>query len=221
MTDPAPTDALPVLYSFRRCPYAIRARMALAASGTVVVLREVRLRDKPAAMLALLPKGTVPVLQRPDGGVLDESLAIMRWALHRNDPQQWLGGDAQASEVLIQDNDERFKPLLDRYKYSVRYPEQSQQDHRMQAETVLRQWEGQLTRFTGGLTCAQPRLADVALFPFVRQFAGVEPAWWDSAPYPQLQAWLGRWARSSVFERVMLNVAPWHAAAAPVTIDWQ
>jgi len=109
--------SLPVLYSFRRCPYAIRARLALAQAGLPVELREVALRRKPAEMLALSPKGTVPVLQLPDGQVLDESLDIMRWALQQADPQGWLDAGPQAlAAELIALNDGPFKALLDRYK---------------------------------------------------------------------------------------------------------
>ena len=116
---------LPVLYSFRRCPYAIRARMALAVAGMAVELREVLLRDKPEAMLEVSAKGTVPVLQLPDGWVIDESLEVMDWALTQNDPEDWADTCAD-TEALIAYCDGPFKGWLDKYKYADRHPEQSQ-----------------------------------------------------------------------------------------------
>lgn len=211
----------PVLYSFRRCPYAIRARLALAVSGTAVELREVLLRDKPSAMLEASAKGTVPLLVLPDGRVLDESQAIMLWALQHRDPGAWLGGDHADSAGLIGHNDSVFKSQLDRYKYFVRYPDQSQADHRAQAECTLRDWEQRLARNGGGLTDAKPRLADAALFPFVRQFAGVEPLWWASAPYPALRLWLQTWIASDLFSAAMVQVPRWLPSASPVVVNWR
>ncbi|TJY58412.1 glutathione S-transferase [Sinimarinibacterium sp. CAU 1509] len=212
---------LPVLYSFRRCPYALRARMALAASQTPVELREVLLRDKPAEMLAVSPKGTVPVLQLTDGRVLDESLAIMLWALQRIDPDAWLGGDQAEGAALIQHNDTVFKTQLDRYKYFVRFPAQSQAHYRAQAEDTLRDWEQRIVRTGGGLVDTQLRLADAAVFPFVRQFAGVEPQWWVSAPYPALRQWLNQWTDSTRYLAAMLRVAGWQPGAGSVVVDWR
>ncbi len=212
---------LPVLYSFRRCPYALRARMALAASQTPVALREVLLRDKPAEMLAISPKGTVPVLQLTDGRVLDESLAIMRWALRRNDPDAWLGGDQTECAALIQHNDAVFKTQLDHYKYFVRFPAHSQAHYRAQAEDTLRDWEQRVVRTGGGLVEPQLRLADAAMFPFVRQFAGVEPQWWASAPYPALRQWLNRWTASTRYLAAMLRVPRWQPGVDAVVVDWR
>jgi glutathione S-transferase len=209
------TETPPLLYSFRRCPYAIRARVALAASGTAVELREVLLRDKPAAMLQASPKGSVPVLVLADGAVLDQSLAIMQWALQRHDPGDWLGGDQAANAELIGHNDTVFKSQLDRYKYFVRHPERSQAEHRAQAEATLRDWERRLVSNGGGLSQAKLRLGDAALFPFVRQFAAVEPAWWMSAPYPGLRLWLQRWIESEWFSAAMVQVARWVPEVAP------
>lgn len=219
MTERPVSLARPVLYSFRRCPYAIRARLALVVADIALELREVRLRDKPAELLAISPKATVPVLQLPDGNVLDESLGIMCWALRQGDPQAWLGGDSQAAMALIDDNDRRFKPRLDRYKYHVRFPEKTQAQHRAEAETLLQDWEQRLLDSGFGLTGPRMQLADAALFPFVRQFAGVEPDWWASAPYPALRQWLACWQASDLFLRAMRNHPVWQAGAVPVLID--
>jgi UPF0176 protein len=202
--------SLPVLYSFRRCPYAIRARLALWQAGIAVELREVALRDKPAQMLAISPKGTVPVLQLPDGQVIDESLEIMRWALTQHDPEGWLrvgGADEQAA--LIRRNDVDFKPLLDGYKYVERYPERVQAGWRDAA--VAAHLAGLETQLAGAhyLFGATPSLADAALFPFVRQFAGVDAAWFEQAPLPSLRAWLRRWCETALFTSVMSRQSAW------------
>ena len=162
---------LPVLYSFRRCPYAIRARMALLYSSINVELREVLLRDKPPSMLAASAKGTVPVLLLPDGRVLDQSRDIMLWALDSSDPQQWYN-EALAEPInrLIDHNDNQFKTHLDHYKYWDRYPAESQQFYRSQAEEFLMELESLLSS-RDYLLADRITLADIALFPFIRQFA--------------------------------------------------
>jgi len=205
---------LPVLYSFRRCPYAIRARMALVVAGVSVQLREVLLRDKPLAMLETSAKGTVPVLVLPDGQVIDESLDVMSWALAQRDPEHWLQGEG-ADDPLIQACELNFKPWLDRYKYADRYPEQSRGHYRNQAEVFLSDLEGRLSR-GGFLVGNQVTLVDVALFPFVRQFAGVDPAWWQGAPYPNLRRWLEHWLASEAFTAVMLKSPPWRPESPSV-----
>jgi glutathione S-transferase len=197
----------PILYSYRRCPYAMRARMALHYSGIEVDIREIALREKPAAMLAASPKGTVPVLVLPDGTVIDESLDIMRWALARRDPHAWLK-DAARSEILIADNDGSFKQALDRYKYAERFPEYPQQTYRAQGERFLSQLETQLQQHAH-LLGAEPRLADIAIFPFVRQFAAVDPMWWEASPYPALRSWLAHWVESALFDSIMQKRPVW------------
>lgn len=196
----------PILYSFRRCPYAIRARLALAVSGTAVEHREVKLRDKPAEMLAASPKGTVPVLVLPDGRVIDESIDIMRWALARNDPEDWLAGD---DVELIATNDGAFKHHLDRYKYPERYAADGA-DHRAAGRAILEGLEARLTEraYLGGERFG---LADAALLPFVRQFAAVDRAWFAAQDLPQVQAWLGAFVASALFETVMAVREPWRA----------
>ena len=202
---------LPLLYSFRRCPYAMRARMALLQAGVVFDVQEVVLRDKPAALLALSPKGTVPVLHLPDGTVVDESWQIMGWAFAQHDPQRWWVR-AQAPErlALLAAHDGAFKHHLDRYKYPERYRAEpgppdtaaTRDHHRAQAAALLQRLEVHLqaAAFLGGDT---PCATDVAVFPFVRQFAAVEPAWFDQQPWPALQAWRAHWQASALWAACM------------------
>jgi glutathione S-transferase len=193
------------LYSFRRCPYAMRARMALRYSGVAVDIIEVSLKAKPAEMLALSPKGTVPVLS-VDGQVIDESLAIMRWALVQNDPQDWLLKEDPAGQALIaaliEENDQAFKVHLNRYKYAERYPEQPMAVYRAEGEVFLRKLD-ELLDGRDYLLAGHPTLADVALMPFIRQFAHVDREWFAQTPYVRLQAWLQRFLESALFTGVM------------------
>ncbi|WP_277761821.1 glutathione S-transferase [Pseudomonas sp. A34-9] len=189
------------LYSFRRCPYAMRARMALRYSGVPVDIVEVSLKAKPAQMLAISPKGTVPVLDA-GGRVIDESLEIMRWALAQNDPDDWLlAGDSRIAE-LIEANDQEFKVHLNRYKYAERYPEQSMEVYRAEGALFLQRLEELLTDRDYLLT-DHPSLADIALLPFVRQFAHVDREWFAQTPYSRLQAWLQRFLESDLFTSIM------------------
>ena len=198
---------LPVLYSFRRCPYAIRARMAVAAAGIEVTIREVLLKDKPAELITASAKATVPVLVLPDGNVIDESLEVMGWALTQRGPLGWLTGEGLSSD-WIQTCDDEFKYWLDRYKYADRHPEHAAEHYRREAEVFLRKIEDRLTGFSwlGG---EAPSVTDVALFPFVRQFAGVEPAWWQGAPYPGTRIWLAQWLEGALFSAVMTKYPRW------------
>lgn len=204
--------ALPILYSFRRCPYAMRARMALRAAGIAVELREVKLAAKPQELIASSPKATVPVLVLADGTVVDESLAIMRWALAQSDPEDWLAGDDPA---LIAVNDGVFKHHLDRAKYPGRYDEDGVTDHRAEGVALLAPLETRLARAT--FLCGPTRsLTDIALFPFIRQFAAIDPAWFAAQPLPHLQDWLERHAASPIFAAIMPKFAPWRAGDAPI-----
>ncbi len=206
---------LPLLYSYRRCPYAMRARLAMLQANRRFQTFEIVMRDKPAALLALSPKGTVPVLHLPDGGVLEESLDIMRWALESPDPEGWWSR-AQTDDnlALLRTSDGDFKRLLDRYKYPDRYPDdgQSRETIRSQAvATLLTPLETRLQaqRYLGGAT---PCATDLAIFPFVRQFAAVQPDWFAAQPMPALQAWLAGWLSSRLFE-VCMTKQPVQAAA--------
>ncbi len=187
----------------------MRARMAVMQSGTVCELREVVLRDKPPSMIELSPKGTVPVLQLQDGTVVDESLDVMRWALAANDPDGWLeaAGDLEA---LLSRLDGEFKDSLDHYKYHVRFPEHPQSYYREQGEKFLAELETRLAAHDGkGLSALRTTFADIAVFPFVRQFAFVDKAWFDDTPYPLLQGWFNRHIEGELFLSVMKKYAAW------------
>lgn len=212
---------LPILYSFRRCPYAMRARLALAVSGQVCELREVVLREKPQALLEASPKATVPVLQLASGEVLEHSLDIMLWALRQHDPECWLtpeNSSLQAMQALIAANDGPFKQALDRYKYPHRFmaeqPEpgdavtQFAEQHRDSAAQWLMTLQNQLASHDwlfGNTAC----LADMALLPFVRQFAHTDAAWFAAQPWPALAGWLARWESGALLAQVMAKYPAW------------
>ena len=203
----------PVLYSFRRCPYAMRARLALVVSGTQCELREVSLSNKPSEMLSASPKGTVPAMRLPDGTVLEESLDIMRWALSLRDPEGWLDRD---DPVLIESCDGPFKRDLDRYKY----PERLDCDpaaHRQSAVAFLLQIDDRLA-CSGELGGPTRGLADAAVMPFVRQFAAVDRQWFDAQPFTHLQRWLARHLVSDLFTAIMVRVTPWSPGDAPLYV---
>jgi glutathione S-transferase len=197
--------ALPILYSFRRCPYAMRARMALAASAVQVELREVVLRDKPPEMLEASPKGTVPVLVLPDGRVLEQSLDIMRWALAQSDSLGWLTHDDQN---LVLATDGPFKIALDHYKYPHRYGLTDGTVHRDAALAHLGDLNDRLATapYLGG---ARPAFTDIALFPFVRQFAATDAEWFAALPLPALQKWLTALVGSDLFIQIMARYPAW------------
>lgn len=195
---------LPILYSFRRCPYAMRARMALLVSGVPFEHREILLRDKPAEMLAASPKGTVPVLVLSDGRVIDESLDIMQWALQQNDPEQWLDG---ADYALIAANDGPFKAALDRYKYPNRF-DVDPLEHREAAFVHLSQLDARLAA-SPYLHGEKAGLTDFALFPFVRQFAATDQAWFDAIALVQLRDWLNQMLAKPIFVDAMVRHPLW------------
>ena len=208
----------PVFYSFRRCPYAMRARLALAASAQVCELREVVLARKPAALLQASAKGTVPLLVETNGHVIDQSLDIMLWALRRNDPQQWLAAPGVALEDMLQrvaQCDGEFKFHLDRYKYPNRYDLDSGTPHRNQGALFLQDLNTRLSAHAHVMGAA-PCLADMAIAPFVRQFAHTDPAWFACQPWPALQAWLHQFETSPIYQRIMAIYAPWEPGHDPV-----
>lgn len=200
------TTKLPILYTFRRCPYAMRARMALLVAGQKCIVREVLLREKPGDMVLVSPKATVPVLQLADGQIVDESIAIMRWSLAKNDPEGWLeaGGDA---DTVIAANDGQFKHHLDRYKYSVRY-DSDPIEHRNSAMEMLVDLDRRLATH-GNLSRQKRSFADIALFPFIRQFAATDKLWFDAQPVAHLQSWLARHMQSRLFTTAMARLAQW------------
>ena len=197
----------PILYSFRRCPYAMRARLALYYAQSQVELREIVLKNKPQAMLDASPKGTVPVLVLQNEKVVEESLDVMLWALKKSDPQKILRNKEQAL-AWVQHNDDEFKVWLDRYKYFDRYPEASQTEYRQKAEATLHALETILQQqpYLGGTS---PDLADLALWPFVRQFAGVDPQWFWASQYEALQDWLQTFLDSAAFKIIMPKFKAW------------
>jgi glutathione S-transferase len=198
-----------ILYSFRRCPYAIRARMALHASGLAYELREVDLKNKPDHMLAVSPKGSVPVLILEDGKVIDESFDIMQHALRQHDLENWLGEqDAHllAAQSLVSINDTTFKQALDGYKYAD--SDTTREHFRAQGEDFLRQLEDRLST-TRHLLADELSIADAAIFPFIRQFAGVDADWFAEAPYPALRLWLAEILQSPRFADVMQKHSIW------------
>ena len=213
MTNPEahPPTPLPVLYSCRRCPYAMRARLAMRVAGQTVEHREIELKHKPADMLQASPKGTVPVLVLSDGAVLEQSLDIMRWALERHDPDTWLPADAatrQDAWALIAQNDGDFKFHLDRYKYPHRYDLADGFEHRAQASVFL----GTLAqRLTASAYLSGPRfsITDAAIAPFVRQFAHTDKAWFAQQDWPALAQWLADFEASSPFVQVMEKHPVW------------
>ena len=203
------TSKRSVLYSFRRCPYAIRARLALNYAQINVELREVELKNKPPQMLAVSPKGTVPVLLTSHDDIIEESLEIMYWALAQHDPEKWLHENKQIEiKALISKNDGEFKYYLDRYKYADRFPEFSEKFYRQKGEVFLMELE-QLLNKHKFLQKDTLSLADMAIFPFIRQFANVDSHWFAQANYPKLQRWLQSLLDSELFIGVMEKVPQW------------
>ncbi len=198
----------PILYSFRRCPYAMRARMALFKAGLTVELREIILRDKPAHMLEISPKGTVPVLMLADGTVIDESLDIMHYALKQSDPEGWLQANEETTNFLIKRNDTGFKYALDRYKYPNRYPDEDCTDMFDRGAATLKDLNKQIEQ-NGSLVTEQNTLADFAIFPFIRQFANTDRERFDNLGLTALTTWLDTHIGSTLFESIMKKYTRW------------
>jgi glutathione S-transferase len=209
-------SVVPILYSFRRCPYVMRARLALLASGSVCEIREVKLSAKPAELIAASPKGTVPVLVLPGGRVIDESLDVMHWALQRHDPEHWLSRVDNTSTAA---NDGPFKYHLDRYKYGERHLSDPA-EHRAAGLKILADLEARLTA-QSHLCGESMGLADAAILPFVRQFAETDREWFDLQPVPRVQAWLARFVASPLFAAAMHRYKPWRSGDASLTFPPQ
>ena len=209
---------LPILYSFRRCPYAMRARMALWIAGIACELREVKLADKPDELFEASPKATVPVVVQADGTVVEESLDVMDWALAQSDPEGWLAG---RDEELIARNDGPFKYHLDRYKYPNRYEDEEgfgKVDHRAEGLAILRDLDTRLA--DRKQLCGEARsYADIALFPFIRQFANHDRGWFDAQDLPHLQPWLEAHLASDLFVSIMPKFDVWKAGDEPVYFE--
>ncbi len=207
----------PVLYSFRRCPYAMRARLALQISRQECEIREVVLRDKPPSLLENSPKGTVPVLLLPNGGVVDESLDVMLWALGENDSDSWLSPPTASLKemlTLIERTESEFKFHLDRYKYTNRHPGAVSAEHRGAASVFLMELEERLSE-SAWLFGNHLSLADAAIAPFVRQFANTDRNWFDGQNWPALRSWLDDFLASALFGAIMDKLAQWHLGDDP------
>ncbi len=201
------TNQRPILYSFRRCPYAMRARLGLLYAEITCELREVTLRNKPQEMIALSPKATVPVLQLASGQVIDESYDIIKWAMTQNDPADWESSITQSDE-LVAENDGPFKSALDHYKYSACFPDHPPEYYRAQGEVFLKKLDQRLQDSLYLLGDSQT-IADISIFPFIRHFAHVDRDWFFTAPYPHLQKWLQQFLDGVSFKAVMTKYSPW------------
>lgn len=208
---------MPILYSFRRCPFAIRARLVLQYCNIAVELREVLLRNKPECMLESSSKGTVPVLILDDGTVIDESWDIMLWSLRKNDADNWLGQDEcylGDAIKLVSMNDYPFKDKLDCYKYADRHPDHSARYYRAQLEIFLQSLDKRLctNRYLSGESIS---IADISIFPFIRQLAFVDKPWFDGASFHYLQVWLEKLLESALFLSVMVKYPVWQPGSDP------
>jgi len=204
----------------------MRARLALRVSGLALEVREIVLKNKPQEMLSLSSKGTVPVLQlnedsEPKAVVIDESFDIMMWALGQSDPEHWLAVWGHDSQALVETNDQVFKTHLDHYKYADRFPEQGAEVYRQRGEVFLSELEACLITHSGAerrgyLMGSSLSLADMAIFPFIRQFAQVDKVWFDQSPYPTLIDWLNELLETDIFSSIMVKLTPWQSGDRPV-----
>ena len=209
----------PVFWSFRRCPYAMRARLAVCSAGIEVELREILLRDKPDAFLRASPKATVPVVELGDGTVLEESRDVMQWALAQNDPDAWLAvqhRDPQGTAIFLDALDGPFKTHLDRYKYASRFDPKAALEHRGAGATMLADFDAKLGS-QPSLSGEKNGLLDFAALPFVRQFRIADPTWFDAQPWPHLHHWLQAFLQSRQFASVMRKYAVWQEGGDGVT----
>ena len=229
MTEHSSENNAPILWSFRRCPYAMRARLAIQSSGCKVLLREILLRDKPEDFIADSAKATVPVLRLPDGQVIDESLDVMRWALAQNDPENWrdvLTTAPEDSQAFLDELDGRFKSTLDRYKYASRYVKSPEDDgadeallHRSIGVEFLQRIDAKLAKqpFLSG---QKQGFLDFACLPFIRQFRIADPKWFDGQDWPYLQPWLQNFLQSERFAAIMKKYDPWKETGGEGLWPW-
>ncbi len=210
----------PILYSFRRCPYCMRAHMALKYTGLKVELREVDLKDMPAEILTISAHNTVPVLLLTDGTVIDESWDIMKWALTHNDKENWLGENNAYlldSEMLVESNDFSFKNDLDHYKYADRFPEHSQEYYRRACEEFIEELDVMLEG-KAYLLADQLSLSDIAVFPFIRQFSLVDKNAFEQSPHSNIKQWVETLSNTALFQGVFQKYPTWKAADTPIYI---
>ena len=218
-------DPLPIFWSFRRCPYAMRARLAVKSSGLALEMREILLRDKPDGFLKVSQTATVPVVEMPDGHVIEESLDIMFWALQiTGDPENWLTGwhnDKAGTDDFIAQLDGPFKANLDRYKYATRYAQDKSDAaeiafaHRGEGAAFLQLIDTRLSK-QGFLNGKEAGLADFAALPFIRQFRIADPVWFDEQDWPSLHPWLQAFLDSQRFAAIMQKYTPWQDGDAPL-----
>ncbi|GAA5131820.1 glutathione S-transferase [Thalassotalea piscium] len=209
---------LPILYSLRNCPYAMRARIAIYRSSVPIELRDIVLKNKPKEMLLASPKGTVPTLVLPSGKVVDESLDVMLWALNTNDPYGLLGANKEQLHnmlTLIHRFDHEFKQALEQYKCAKRYHEANIEQCREKCELYIQEIEQRLNK-GNYLINTEESLADIAILPFIRQFARVERQWYLQSPYPNLKKWLKHYLQSAMFTKVMAKYPLWKLSSEPV-----
>ena len=203
---------LPILYSFRRCPYAIRTRLALSSANIRVEIREVVLREKPREFIKVSTSKTVPCLVTEEK-VIDESLDIMLWALKQNDPETWLDMPEEGFEVIDM-IEKKFKPYLDKTKYSSRYPKADFEDNRIRATDILKDLDiFQKGKYFFGNKIS---LCDVAVFPFVRQFAFININWFNAIPWKNLNDWLNYFLESEMFVSSQKKFIKWESGNSTV-----
>lgn len=203
---------LPVLYSLRQCPYAMRARLGLLLAKHSVILRDITMNNIPNEMLVASPKGTVPVLVHDDFSVIDESLDIMIWALKENDPKNLLfSHQPNALEnmlKIIERNDNEFIDSLNKYKAASRYHDNNKISYRQQCEPFIAYLNKNLAKYEY-IMGEHPSLVDYALLPFIRQFSRVERQWYIQSPYPYLKSWLNKHYQDPIFSKAMTKYPPW------------
>ena len=209
---------IPILYSFRRCPYAMRARMALAYSKITYEHREILLSNRPDSLYEISPKGTVPVLQLSDGIIIDESIDVMKWCLDTNDPNRWYKDQCIEQDNLIINNDTNFKYWLDRYKYHIRYKEQSFKEYQNQVKKIFNEYNLRLDK-QSFLMGDKISLSDIALMPFVRQAAHVDLDWFKKN-FLSLSQWLEKFKVSPLFTSIMKKYDIWEENNQGVLIEW-
>ena len=202
---------LPVLYTFRRCPYAMRARISMYYSKINYEHREILLKDRPKKLYNLSPKGTVPVLNLPDGKVIDESLDIMKWSMSINDSDSWFVNNISDQLNAIKTNDYHFKKWLDKYKYHDRYPEFPVQYYRDECEVILKSFEKKLEKGEY-LFCQKISLGDMAILPFIRQFANVDIIWFNES-FTNLSKWMDELIESEIFQSMMKKYEIWNPSS--------
>lgn len=208
----SPTAPLPILYSLRNCPYAIRARIGIYRARQKVILRDVKLSNKPKEMISASPKGTVPILVFEQAPVIEQSLEIMLWALRSSDPENLLHQEQDSALgdmlSLIDTFDNQFKSRLEQYKCAKRYHGDNVTESRAACEPYLQDLEQRLNKHQFVIS-EQESLADLAILPFIRQFARVERQWYLQAPYPKLRHWLNNYLQSKMFSKVMTKHPLW------------